>query len=63
MLNTLWTFILTSMGILPNREFYQGYIGGQLDLTPVMTLNKKSEAQLLSSTRQAELFVDVNCEL
>ena len=25
-LNTLWTFISTSMGILPNREFYHGYI-------------------------------------
>ena len=24
--NTLWTFILTPMGILPNRENYQGYI-------------------------------------
>ena len=23
--NTLWTFILTPTGILPNREFYQGY--------------------------------------
>ena len=24
--NTLWTFIFTPTGILPSREFYQGYI-------------------------------------
>ena len=31
------------MGILPSKEFYQGYIGAQLDLTQVTTLNKKSD--------------------
>ena len=35
------------MGILPSKEFYQGYIGAQSDLTQVMTLNKKLTAQLL----------------
>ena len=35
------------MGILPSKEFYQGYIGAQSDLTQVMTLNKKLKAQPL----------------
>ena len=30
------------MGILPSKEFYQGYIGAQSDLTQVTTLNKKN---------------------
>ena len=30
------------MGILPSKEFYQGYIGTQSDLTQVMTLKKKN---------------------
>ena len=35
------------MGILPSKEFYQGYIGAQSDLTQVTTLNKKLKAQPL----------------
>ena len=35
------------MGILPSKEFYQGYIGAQSDLTQVTTLNKKLTAQPL----------------
>ena len=27
--NTLWTFILTPTGILPNIEYLKGYIGTQ----------------------------------
>ena len=30
------------MGILPSKEFYQGYIGAQSDLTQVTTLKKKN---------------------
>ena len=30
------------MGILPSKEFYQGYIGAQSDLTQVSTLQKKN---------------------
>ena len=29
------------MGILLSKEFYQGYIGAQSDLTQVTTLKKK----------------------
>ena len=32
------------MGILLSKEFYQGYIGAQSDLTQVTTLNKKTES-------------------
>ena len=39
--NTLWTFILTPTGILPNIEYLKGYIGTQKDLTQVTTLNEK----------------------
>ena len=32
------------MGILPSKEFYQGYIGAQSDLTQVTTLNQKTDS-------------------
>ena len=51
------------MGILLSKEFYQGYIGAQSDLLKWRPSTKKSEAQPLSSTGQAEKVVDVNCEL
>ena len=44
------------MGILPNTEFYQGYIGTQKDLTQVTTLNKKvwgSTAKLNWTSRKS----------
>ena len=34
------------MGILPSKEFYQGYIGTQSDLTQVTTLKKKKNLKL-----------------
>ena len=43
---------------------YQSDIGTQLDLTQVMTLNKKVKAQLLSLIGHIwEIMLDVNCEL
>ena len=57
-------FYFNTDGIFYRTEnTYQGYIGAQKDLTQVTTLDKKSEAQPLSSTRQAEKVVEVNCEL
>ena len=34
-------FYFNRMRILPNREFYQGYIGAQKDITQVTILNGK----------------------
>ena len=48
------------MGILPSKEFYQGYIGAQSDLTQVTTLNKKLTVQPLRLIGHKEI---VNCEL
>ena len=50
------------MGILPSKEFYQGYIGAQSDLTPVMTLKIKNLKLSLWADMDKDRMV-VNCEL
>ena len=50
------------MGILPSKEYYQGYIGAQSDLTQVTTLKKISEAQPLSWHKGGTVF-KVICEI
>ena len=49
---------LTLTGILPSKEFYQGYIGAQSDLTQVMTLNKNiwDSAAELTRTKEEEFW-------
>ena len=44
------------MGILPSKEFYQGYIGAQLDLTQVMTLKNKNLTLILWAKSEGELW-------
>ena len=47
------------MGILPSKEFYQGYIGAQSDLTQVTTLKKKiwSSASELTRKKIEQLWI------
>ena len=49
------------MGILPSKEFYQGYIGAQSDLTQVTTLKKKNLKLSLWADTEKDWTV-VNCE-
>ena len=52
------------MGILPSKEFYQGYIGAQSDLTQVTTLkNKNLKLSLWAKSDKGGTVFKVNCEL
>ena len=61
-LSPLWGYFLTPMGILLSKEFYQGNIGAQSDLTQVMTLKKKNLKLSLWADTEKDRTV-VNCEL
>ena len=52
------------MGIVSSKEFYQGYIGTQSDLTQVSTLkNKNLKLSLWANTDKGRSVLKVNCEL